>query len=150
MVTFTEAAAAELRSRIGQRLEHALEGLEALDHGATDKPPDLVLKQWLQCNGHDASQRHQWISSLLVALESLDLADITTIHGFCRRTLRRQALESGAVMDPRLDDSGQQLVQEVVHEYWQQQVLALDAQHVRGLLHAGLSVELGKGFAQTR
>ncbi len=147
VVTFTESAAAELRSRIGQRLEDALEGLEALDRGVTEKPPDLVLEQWLQRKCHDGSQRHQWISSLLVALESLDLADITTIHGFCRRTLRRQALESGAVMDPRLDDSGQQLVLEVVHDYWQQQVLALDAQHVRGLLHAGLSVEnLAKGL----
>ncbi|MFL0786667.1 MAG: UvrD-helicase domain-containing protein [Prochlorococcus sp.] len=141
VVTFTESAAAELRSRIGKRLEDALKGLESFQHQSAFNSPDPVLDQWLLQQGSNSSKRNQWICSLLEALEGLDRADITTIHGFCRRTLRRQALESGAAVDPRLDDTGAKLAIEVAHDYWQQQILALAPQHVRGLQHAGLSVE---------
>ncbi len=141
VVTFTESAAAELRSRIGKRLEDALTGLESFQHQSAFNSPDPVLDQWLLQQGSNSSKRNQWICSLLEALEGLDRADITTIHGFCRRTLRRQALESGAAVDPRLDDTGAKLALEVAHDYWQQQILALAPQHVRGLQHAGLSVE---------
>ncbi|MFL0754523.1 MAG: UvrD-helicase domain-containing protein, partial [Prochlorococcus sp.] len=101
VVTFTESAAAELRSRIGKRLEDALTGLESFQHQSAFNSPDPVLDQWLLQQGSNSSKRNQWICSLLEALEGLDRADITTIHGFCRRTLRRQALESGAAVDPR-------------------------------------------------
>ncbi|MFL0792861.1 MAG: UvrD-helicase domain-containing protein, partial [Prochlorococcus sp.] len=143
VVTFTDAAAAELRDRIGKRLEAALEGLEAinLQHQPRQQPQpiDPVLTDWLERLGGDQQLRHRWASVLLEALESLDRADITTIHGFCRRTLRRQALESGAAMDPRIEGEGQQLVLEVVHDYWQQEILTLAPEQVRGLQAAGLS-----------
>ena len=48
VVTFTDAAAAELRSRIGKRLQDALTGLEALEHGTALPEADKVLKQWWQ------------------------------------------------------------------------------------------------------
>ena len=48
VVTFTDAAAAELRSRIGQRLQVALTGLEALERGVALPEADPVLQQWWQ------------------------------------------------------------------------------------------------------
>ena len=48
VVTFTEAAAAAVRSRIGQRLQDALTGLEALERGAALPQADPVLQQWWQ------------------------------------------------------------------------------------------------------
>ncbi|MCP4974192.1 MAG: UvrD-helicase domain-containing protein, partial [Prochlorococcus sp.] len=99
VVTFTDASAAELRARIGLRLEAALDGLEALAGGSVPKASDPVLQEWLEQTGLEQqqrkteqqinAQRQQWICQLLEALEGLDQADITTIHGFCRRTLRR-------------------------------------------------------------
>ena len=88
VVTYTDAAAAELRSRIGARLQAALQGLDAQDQGIANPPaPDPILAAWLAGND-DAQTRNDWIRKLLVALEQLDRADITTIHGFCRRSLR--------------------------------------------------------------
>ena len=46
VVTFTDAAAAELRSRIGQRLQVALTGLEALERGVALPEADPALQQW--------------------------------------------------------------------------------------------------------
>lgn len=88
VVTFTDAAAAELRDRIGQRLQQALACLQEPGREA----PDPVLATWLQPL---MAQTKPLQARLLLALEELDSADITTIHGFCRRTLQRQALEAG-------------------------------------------------------
>ena len=140
VVTFTEAAADELRDRIGKRLDGALQGLLRLeqgdDGGATAS--DAVLQEWLEEHGRDRAGRRNKASLLLEALEALERADITTIHGFCRRTLRRQALESGRSLDLSLDDDPQTLVEEVAHDLWREQILSLDPGDVAGLLQTGL------------
>ena len=126
VVTFTEAAAAELRDRIGRRLQAALAGLE----DPVLEAPDPVLAAWLEQqrpNGEPLRAR------LLLALEELDSADITTIHGFCRRTLQRQALEAAQPPGLQLDSDSSVLVQQIAHDYWQQQVLDLPPPLLSGL-----------------
>ena len=141
VVTYTDAAAAELRSRIGARLQAALQGLEAFSKGDSDPSgPDPVLEAWWS-QPLDDEQRNDWIRKLLVALEQLDRADITTIHGFCRRSLRRQALSSGAALDPQLDTDTTVEIQEVVQEIWHDLLQSLDPDQYRGLLSAGLTAE---------
>ena len=53
-----------------------------------------MLAQWLERQPGEAGARGTVQGLLLLALEELDAADITTIHGFCQRTLRRQAMEA--------------------------------------------------------
>ena len=126
VVTFTDAAAAELRDRIGQRLQRALAGLEdpALE------PPDPTLAAWLDQQRPRADKLR---ARLLLALEELDAADITTIHGFCRRTLQRHALEAGLPPELQLETDKGTLVRQVAHDYWQQQVLPLPSHLLAGL-----------------
>ena len=142
VVTFTEAAADELRDRIGRRLDAALQGLLDQERNNSVLPEtDAVLQTWLQKHGEDSKQRRRLASRLLEALEALERADITTIHGFCRRSLRRQALQNGQAIDLLLDDDPQTLVIQVAHDLWREEVLRLDPQHVSGLIKAGLSPE---------
>ncbi len=126
VVTFTEAAAAELRDRIGRRLQAALAGLEDPEAEA----PDPVLAAWLEQQRPNGERLR---ARLLLALEELDSADITTIHGFCRRTLQRQALEAAQPPGLQLDSDSSVLVQQIAHDYWQQQVLDLPPALLRGL-----------------
>ncbi|MCP9890933.1 UvrD-helicase domain-containing protein [Cyanobium sp. Aljojuca 7D2] len=126
VVTFTEAAAAELRDRIGQRLQLALSGLE----DPAWEAPDPTLAAWLERQRPRADSLR---ARLLLALEELDAADITTIHGFCRRTLQRQALEAGLPPELQLEDDQNTLVRQVAHDYWQRQVLPLDSHLLAGL-----------------
>ena len=139
VVTFTEAAAAELRDRIGRRLQAGLTALENPDH----KPADAVLDQWRQgCDSLPDTRRERLRLLLLLALEELDSADITTIHGFCRRSLQRDALAAGLSPQLRLQDPDDPAIAEVAHAYWQQQVLPLPPHLLEGLRRCGISPRL--------
>ena len=125
VVTFTDAAAEELRSRIGQRFQVALQGLEQLERNISPEPPDPVLGGWWK-GAADSSTRRLWIRRLLVALEQLDRADITTIHGFCRRSLRRLVLSHQAALEPLLETDATALLKALQlsepmeqHEYYE-------------------------------
>ncbi|MCP9886436.1 UvrD-helicase domain-containing protein [Cyanobium sp. ATX 6A2] len=136
VVTFTEAAAAELRDRIALRLQAALATLET-DAVATD----AVLAAWRAAQPDAPVALERLRGLLLLALEALDRTDITTIHGFCRRTLQRQALEAG--LGPALElehDEGERAAQ-VIHDYWQQHLLSLPPDLLAGLQQQGLSPE---------
>ena len=83
VVTFTNAATDELRTRIRAALRTALavaRGAEADD--LTRPLADLLARP-------DAEAR------LLAALDRVDEAGIFTIHGFCKRVLEQAAFESG-------------------------------------------------------
>ena len=158
VVTFTDAAAAELRDRIARRLQQALALLEAaaaansaggmVGDGASPTDPqvaplpappadlDQPLAEWLVAQGPDPSPLLR--GRLLLALEQLDRADITTIHGFCRRTLQRQALEAGLGPAVALENGAAERRGQIVHDYWQQQVLPLSAEQLAGLISRGL------------
>ncbi len=127
VVTFTEAAAAELRDRIGRRLQQALRALEQPDNDDFD----AVLLDWRQRCG--PAPRDPLRARLLLALEELDGADITTIHGFCHRNLSRHALEAGRPPDPELETDSDTTLQQIAHDYWQQQVLPLPVSLLGGL-----------------
>ncbi len=131
VVTYTNAAAAELRDRIGRRIHDALDGLQA---GGTWQGPDPVLEAWLERLPEGPQARATVQGRLLLALEDLDAADITTIHGFCQRNLRRQSMEAGRPPELTLETDAGELVRQVAHDYWRQQVLTLPRHLVEGVL----------------
>ncbi|MCB1047758.1 MAG: UvrD-helicase domain-containing protein, partial [Calditrichaeota bacterium] len=93
VVTFTEAATAELRSRLRQRLAQALGMLD----GSVPADPDLASL----LDGHDADRARQ---RLAAALEDFDGAAVYTIHGFCGRVLNDWAFRLG---QPPVRDRGE-------------------------------------------
>lgn len=81
IVSFTEAATAELRGRVRARL---VEALDHLRHGGESVDPVLSAVADL---GGDLEERERRIARLQGALADFDAATITTIHGFCSRVL---------------------------------------------------------------
>jgi exodeoxyribonuclease V beta subunit len=109
VVTYTRAAAAELRDRTRRALVAAV---TALDSGHV--PAD---QSWLaQLLGHDASTRSEYTHRLHQAIASFDDATITTIHGFCQQALRQLGLRSGTGLHSQLADSTGSLVDEVCRD----------------------------------
>lgn len=135
VVSFTEATAAELRDRIGRRLQAALAGLEQPQR----EPPDAVLAEWLdERRSPGVDEADLLRGRLLLAIEELDAADITTIHGFCRRNLRRSALEAGRSPELQLESDGDSLIHQMAHDYGQSQLLPLPAHLLAGLRRRGV------------
>ena len=97
-----------------------------------------MLADWLALQPPDPEARDRLRGRLLLALEELDRADITTIHGFCRRTLQRRALEAGLGPAVELENDDGERSRQVCHDYWQQQVLALPPELLAGLQSRGL------------
>jgi exodeoxyribonuclease V beta subunit len=80
IVSFTEAATAELRGRVRQRLVEVVAALEAGDDAADEVIGAITA-------GVDLAERRLRLERLRVAINDFDAATITTIHGFCGRLL---------------------------------------------------------------
>lgn len=108
VVTFTEAATAELRDRIRKRLSEALAVFQG--QPTTDS---LLLKLAADLT----TNRSTAIASIRNALEVFDLVSIYTIHSFCQRTLQDCAFESGTLFDVDLVPDQEDLVRQVAADY---------------------------------
>jgi exodeoxyribonuclease V beta subunit len=80
IVSFTEAATAELRGRVRQRLVEVVAALEAGDDDVDEVVAAVAA-------GVDPVERRARLDRLRVAINDFDAATITTIHGFCGRVL---------------------------------------------------------------
>lgn len=94
VVTFTEAATAELRRRMRSRLQLAADGLE----------PTLVRSDIERAR-------------VRAALLQLDEAAVFTIHGFCQRVLADGAFESGRRFDLELSADTEGVTADILHDH---------------------------------
>ena len=101
VVTFTEAATAELSGRLRSRLAKAVTMLER-PLGA-ERPTDDVDALLVEGNDDDRAAR---AARLRVALAEFDAMTISTIHGFCQRLLSAAGATAVAVSadDSDIDD----------------------------------------------
>jgi exodeoxyribonuclease V beta subunit len=108
VVTFTEAATAELKMRLRARLSSALSAFE--EGTAADPEVASLLDR--------AADRELATARLRYALRNVDEAAVHTIHGFCQRMLHDCAFESGTELDAELVTDLSPLFDEVVRDYW--------------------------------
>lgn len=105
VVTFTRAATQELRERIRGRLVRLLDRIRALRVGAPLPECDAFEKAWRARLPKDEVGLLRVALRLSRAVREVDLAPITTIHGFCQRALREHAFETALPVDLELVDS---------------------------------------------
>lgn len=122
IITFTNAATAELRDRVRRRLAEVRDALTELVRDPTgnadlrapiadeDDGRDRVLRHLCVGPNHEpeltTERREGRLLRAKVALSSFDLAPISTIHGFCQRMLDTLAFESG-------QDAGLELMEDL-------------------------------------
>ena len=115
VLTFTEAAAAELAARVRDGLERELHSVRA------DSPERDRLRQ---------------------ALAALHRARIETIHAFAMNLLRERPVEAG--LDPQfevLDELGAQLAFDRSYNAWLADLLSGDRAEISTALHRGLDTK---------
>ncbi|WP_337881527.1 exodeoxyribonuclease V subunit beta [Rheinheimera sp.] len=111
VVTFTDAATRELTERIAQRLADAARYFRQLSPQADPVLAGLRASypeaQWPLC-----------AYRLELAVQYLDEAAISTIHGWCNRVLAEFALPTGQVQQLQLVTDTAPLQQQVMRDYW--------------------------------
>jgi len=113
VVTFTEAATAELSARIWQHLHESLAA-------ATD---DLARRR------------------LQAALAAFDEAAIFTIHGFCRRALSRLAFLAHQPLGEEEVIDARAIVSRIAKDFWRRHVLPLAGDAACWVLGGGIGLE---------
>ena len=108
-VTYTEAATEELRHRVRQALVQAA---QAFATGNSEVPYLQALVDRFKTQAGEMEARLQ------NALRDFDEAPIFTIHGFCQRTLRDRAFESGLLFDTELVTDPSEFLQEIADDFW--------------------------------
>ncbi len=142
VVTYTNAATAELRGRIRRRVHEALAALDR-DDALGDATLDALLQQRRAHGTLEADRR-----TLTAALCAFDEAAIFTIHGFCQRMLQEHAFESGVPFDAQLVTDQAPLRDEVVRDFWAREIYDAPEAFVRYLRGARITLASMTRLAQ--
>lgn len=122
VMTFTEAATAELRDRIRRRLGQAARVFRG------QPLPGETLDPFLSALREDwpAERWPALALQLEVAAQWMDEAAIHTIHGWCHRTLRRHAFDSASLFDQDKAEGPLEMKRAAARDYWRHWVYPLD------------------------
>lgn len=115
VMTFTEAATAELRERIRQRLQEAALFLDDLLANRTPQGDPFLHDL---CNDLSPAQWAHAASLLHAAAQNMDDAAIFTIHAWSRRMLGSFALQSRDLFEQTHLDNPNELLHDLVNDYW--------------------------------
>jgi exodeoxyribonuclease V beta subunit len=111
VVTFTEAATAELRDRIRKRVRECLAAATLAAEQAELEPALLAILARV-------GDRERVARRLREALHEFDNVEISTIHGFCQRMLMERALESDVTFNSQLYGDARPMIDELILDYW--------------------------------
>lgn len=125
VVTFTNAATAELRERIRARIQQAY-----LDFYRGTSGDEFTQQLIDDCDDLE------WACEILsLAGKQMDEASIFTIHSFCQKMLSEHAFESGSVFDETLELDQSEWIKQATQDYWRKVVVNLPEvllKHVMG------------------
>ena len=138
VMTFTDAATAELRERIRTRLSQAATYFDLSAQGR-DVPATFKVDEFLENlrDSFDASLWPRCALQLNCAAEWMDDAAIYTIHGWSRRMLTQHALESHNLFEQTRLENAEQLKLTLVQDYWREWFYPLSGdtlQHITPLI----------------
>ncbi len=133
VMTFTEAATAELRGRIRERLAKAARFFRASECGAAEADDFLrslrhafAQSQWTEC-----------ADRLDMAAQWMDDAAIFTIHGWCSRMLKTHAFDSASLFQQSRVEDSQRLKLTAVQDYWRKWFYPLPIEQLKALKSLG-------------
>jgi exodeoxyribonuclease V beta subunit len=118
VVTFTNAATAELRERIRARIAEMVAHVRAATSGPSD-PFVATLTQALKTRGLG---RDDVVQRLELALHTFDEAAILTVHGWCQRALADTPFAACMPFAMDVEESDAELRLEVVQDFWRRHV----------------------------
>ncbi|MCH1552696.1 MAG: UvrD-helicase domain-containing protein, partial [Balneolaceae bacterium] len=143
VLTFTEAATTELRSRIQHRCREVLELFEAENEVELTKK--MKEDNFLAYCKASYEQDFEAQKRLQEAVTTFDEANISTIHGFCQGLLRSYPFQFDVRPDFELIPNPSLFILEVIREFWRVFHAPTDHRMIQRIQE--LFSELGKGMS---
>ncbi|MCQ2380058.1 MAG: UvrD-helicase domain-containing protein [Victivallaceae bacterium] len=127
LVTFTNAAASEMKGRVFKALGKAISTMSAyVDGGDWEQIPDDVYEREKKVLRHaiDAGKTPEdCLRRLRAAAGDFDKAQISTIHGFCHRILLDFSFERGGLADMEILQSDRDLIARMAEDHYRKMLL---------------------------
>lgn len=125
VVTFTNAAVAELRIRIRDFMQKAY---YCMSKDKTELDPNDAIAQ-IVWRVIEQEKNHKVIRQRLqLALDSLDHARINTIHSFCQQILTEHSLETGQRFSLQLQGNVNEMIDAICYDFWREIYIGLDVE----------------------
>ena len=119
VVTFTNAATAELRERIRTRLAEMQAQLSGQPLTTADPFIPTLIQTLIGQRGLKLTDLLPRVQS---ALQNFDEAAIYTIHGFCQRALADSAFTAGQAFSQALTPDDSDVLMETVQDFWRHHI----------------------------
>ncbi|MCB9482158.1 MAG: exodeoxyribonuclease V subunit beta [Desulfobacteraceae bacterium] len=118
VVTFTEAAASELKDRILKRLRDALKGFEFFLNNQKEQVEDPYILSLIEsCKDLDSG-----MEKIICAIRNFDLSCIFTIHGFCYKILSEHAFETKNFFESKILTDESLLIQKCADDFYRKYI----------------------------
>lgn len=114
MVTFTNAAVAELEERIRRFVRMAYR------YAQNEEIADKTIKEIV-----DGTGKEDAVVLLKSAVLNLDETSVMTIHGFCQQTLSEFAFETGQLFSAELIPDNSQVLEGEVQKFWRKHITGI-------------------------
>ena len=133
VVTFTVAAAGELRHRLRRTL------VVAATYGKTNADPqaESLAAQWQRLGLADDMVRQR----LAQAIRSLDRANVLTIHGFCQRLLTDFAFDGDTPFGFVVHGDDEAQVGAAVRDFWRRRLATAPTPMLEHAARAGFTIK---------
>ncbi len=132
MVTFTNAAVAELEQRI--RLFIRIAYKASLDEKINDSTISELVKTSIKLTGEKVTRQ-----ILKDAVLFLDETNVLTIHGFCQQTLTEFAFETEQMFGIELLQDTSGILEEKINQFWRKYVTTIPSELLDYLIEEKLS-----------
>lgn len=145
MVTFTNAAVAELEGRIREFIRMSYDYVTTRNDAGLTGDLKQILDHIIASEGSEKAKRNLHRSLLY-----LDETSIFTIHSFCQRTLTEFAFETNQPFEHEIASDTMIYVEEAVHKFWRENITVIDTQLLKLLIEEKLSLQRLKKFVKDK
>lgn len=120
VVTFTNAAVNELKTRINEQIKKTIDSMIQLQADSSYYEDNLFFSEFIILRKYNLQKD---ISLLSRSLQNFDLASIYTIHSFCNKILKDYQIECHINYPFKLVEDKNELFTELVYNFFREKII---------------------------